>query len=75
MQEIKNRVLSHLNVICNLGNSESTTPVKYSIIFITTPFEEVFEECANVGIIRLRFESESASVKEESAEFVRNARA
>lgn len=49
------------------------TPVKYSIILITTPVEEVLEQCAKVVVIRLSIEGESPSVKKKSAELVRNA--
>jgi hypothetical protein len=49
------------------------TPVKYSVILITTPFEEVLEQCANVGVIWLSIEGESPSVKEKNTELVRNA--
>jgi hypothetical protein len=50
------------------------TPVKYSVILITTPVEEVLEQCANIGVIWLSIEGESPSVKKKSAELVRNAR-
>ena len=49
------------------------TPVKYSIILITTPVKEVLEKCANVVVIWLSIEGESPSVKKKSAELVRNA--